>query len=159
MSVFVLCFVGLIIGGEAAFGIISLTRHAASMRPLWPAALTPLFAIVLLGGTFAYERSVTSKILISENVLILGRKKFPLAGLTGIERDPEVMKRAVKLFGNGGLGSIRGRYWSTRMGRFYAFLTGTENAVVLRWPKAVVAVSPADTEFFIHSVREATGVQ
>ena len=62
---------------------------------------------------------------------------------------------ALKVRGNGGLGSIRGRFWSKRMGKFDAFLTGTENAVVLTWPASKVTVSPADPEFFIHIVRKA----
>ena len=69
------------------------------------------------------------------------------------------MRWAIRIRGNGGLGAIRGRYWSKRLGKFDAFLTGSENAVVLRWPDKVVAVSPADTEFFIYSARAAAGLK
>jgi hypothetical protein len=122
-------------------------------------SLAPLVALPILFAVFAFERSRTSHFRIEENCLVLGRKRFPLEGLVAAGRDPDIMRWAVKKCGNGGLGSIRGRFWSKRVGSFYAFLTGTENAVVLRWPDKVVAVSPADTEFFIYSARSAAGLK
>ena len=38
-------------------------------------------------------------------------------------------------------------------------MTGTEYAVIVRWPDKVVAVSPADTEFFIFSAQKAAGLR
>jgi hypothetical protein len=38
-------------------------------------------------------------------------------------------------------------------------MTDSDHAVVLRWPDKVVAVSPADTEFFIYSARAAAGLR
>jgi hypothetical protein len=117
------------------------------------------FAGLLVGGVFfLVERSRTSRFRIEENVLVLGRKRHPLEGLVEAVRDPDVLRWAFRKFGNGGLGAIRGRFWSRRLGSFEAFLTGTQNAVVLRWPGKVVAVSPADPEFFIHSARAAAGL-
>jgi len=57
------------------------------------------------------------------------------------------------------VGSIRGSFRSKRLGKFYAFVTDTEKAVVLRWPDKAVAVSPMDTEFFIHMARSAGGLR
>jgi hypothetical protein len=122
-------------------------------------SFTPLVALLAMFPVFLYERSKTSHFSIETNCLVLGRKRFPLEGLVDAGRDPDVMRWAIRIVGNGGLGSIRGRFWSKRLGRFYAFLSGTENAVVLRWPDKVVAVSPADPEFFIHSARAAAGLR
>jgi Bacterial PH domain len=122
-------------------------------------SLAPLAGLLITWPVFLYERSKISRFAIAENVLVLGSKRYPLEGMASAERDPEVMCRAVRVFGNGGLGSIRGRFWSKRLGKFYAFLSGTENAVVLRWPDRVVAVSPADPEFFITCAKSAAGIR
>jgi hypothetical protein len=76
-----------------------------------------------------------------------------------VTRDREVLHRARKIWGNGGLGAIRGRFKSKRIGKFDAFLTDTDHAVVLRWPDKTVAVSPADPEFFILIARSAAGLR
>jgi hypothetical protein len=120
--------------------------------------LVPLIPVVVLVPKVLYERSLVSRFRIEDNVLVLGRKRYPLEGLLEVAQDPDVLKRARKRFGNGGLGSIRGKFVSKRLGRFDTFLTGTENAVVLRWPDKVVAVSPADPEFFIYSAKAAAGI-
>jgi PH (Pleckstrin Homology) domain-containing protein len=122
------------------------------------ATLAPLAALLVVAPIYLFERSKVSQFRIEMNCLVLGSKRFPLEGLVEVRRDPEIMRRAIKTFGNGGLGAIRGRFRSKRIGKFYAFMTGTENAVVLRWPDKVVAVSPADPEFFIYSARSAAGI-
>jgi hypothetical protein len=122
-------------------------------------ALAPVLPLFILAATFMFERSRISKFSIEENVLVLGRKRYPLPGLLEVGKDSEVLKRARKRSGNGGLGAIRGKFRSKRLGNFDAFLSGTENAVVLKWPDRVVAVSPADPEFFIYSARAAAGLR
>ena len=122
-------------------------------------ALAPLMALVVMVPVFVFERSRTSQFHIEANVLVLGRKRFPMDGLVSVERDPDVLRHALRVYGNGGLGSIRGFFWSKRMGKFYAFLTGTDHAVVLRWPGKVVAVSPSDTAFFIYTAKSAAGLK
>jgi hypothetical protein len=122
-------------------------------------SLAPLVGLVITLPAFLYERSRVSRFAIEDNVLVLAKKRYPLEGLVSAERDPGVLCWAIKVFGNGGLGAIRGRYWSKRIGKFEAFLSGTENAVVLRWPERVVAVSPADPEFFITCAKSAAGIR
>jgi MFS family permease len=118
----------------------------------------PLMAILIAIPTYLREKSLTSQFRIENDVLVMGKKRRPLSGLVEVVRDPEVLKGAFKLWGNGGVGAIRGCFRSKRLGKFEAFLTDTEHAVVLRWPDRVVAVSPADPEFFIYSARKAAGL-
>jgi hypothetical protein len=143
---------------------------AARMLPMHSAAkaggivaLAPpavLLVVMLVGiSAFFFERSRVSQFRIEENCLVLGRKRFPLGGLAGVARDDAVLHRAIKVWGNGGLGSVRGSFRSKRLGKFYAFMTDAEKAVVLRWPDKVVAVSPVDPEFFIFTVRSAAGLR
>lgn len=122
-------------------------------------ALTPLLGFAIILPIFLFERSKVARFRIDDNCLVLGLKRFPLEGATSVERDPEVMCWAIKIIANGGLGSLRGSFRSKRMGKFYAFLTGTENAVVIKWPDKTVAVSPMDTEFFILSAKSAAGLR
>src|SRR5580692_11186221 len=116
-------------------------------------ALAPLLPIAIFVATFLWERSRASRFSIEDNVLVVRKKRYPLLGLVAAERDPEVLRGARRRFGNSGAGSIRGKFASKRLGNFDAFITDPENAVVLRWPGRVVAVSPADPEFFIYSAR------
>jgi hypothetical protein len=132
--------------------------HLAPLAGLL-ATLVPLIGLLVLVPLFFFQRSRIGRFRIEENCLVLGKKRFPLEGLTGIVRDPEILRWAFRVRGNGGLGAIQGRYWSRRVGKFDAFMTGTENAVVLRWAGRAVAVSPDDPEFFIHCVRSAAGLK
>jgi len=146
--------------GLAANLVIALRvvpREPAAERLL--AAFAPFAAIGLLLPIFLFERAKVSRFKIDENCLVLRKKRFPLEGAVEVRRDPDVMKWAVKVFANGGLGSLRGSFRSRRMGKFYAFMTGTENAVVVRWPDKTVVVSPADTEFFMLCVRSAAAIR
>jgi hypothetical protein len=122
-------------------------------------AIAPLVGILVTMPVFLYERSKIARFQIEENCLVLGGKRFPLEGLSEVARDDRVLCRAIRVWGNGGLGSIRGWFRSKRLGKFYAFMTDTEKAVVLRWPDKVVAVSPTDPEFFILSARSAAGLR
>jgi hypothetical protein len=120
--------------------------------------MAPLLGFIILIPTFLIERSRISHFRIEDSVLVLGRKRYPLAGLVDIARDPDVLRRAVKLYGNGGIGSIRGKFRSKRLGTFQAFLTDTPTAVVLKWSDKTVAVSPTDPEFFIYTAKKAAAL-
>jgi Bacterial PH domain len=121
-------------------------------------ALTPFLTAMVGGFLFLRQRSLVAQIAIADDVLVLGKKRYPLQGATEVVRDSAVLKRAFRRCGNGGLGAITGSFKSKKYGKFYAFMTGTENAVVIRWPDTAVAVSPLDTEFFILSARKAAGL-
>jgi hypothetical protein len=131
----------------------------APMSARFIQGLAPLLPILFLLVTFLVERSRSSQFSIEDNVLVLGKKRHPLVGLVDVAKDPTVLRRAIKKFGNGGIGSIRGKFWSKRLGTFEVFLTDAENAVLLRWTDKLVAVSPADSEFFIYSARAAAGLK
>jgi hypothetical protein len=122
-------------------------------------ALLPLIPIAFVAASFMWERSKGSRISIEDNTLVIRKKRYALQGLTDAARDRLVLRGARKIWGNGGVGSIRGRFKSKRLGKFEAYLTDTENAVVLTWPDKVVAVSPADPEFFMYCARSAAGMR
>jgi hypothetical protein len=146
------------LGINVYFVLIKMPQQPGSTARLLQ-IIAPVLPLLLISIFFFTERSRIAQFRIEDDVLVLGKKRFPLQGLVEAVRDPEVMHRALRKFGNSGMGSIRGRFWSKRLGNFYAFLTGTENAVVLRWRDKVVAVSPADPQFFIYSARAAAGLK
>jgi hypothetical protein len=133
---------GLITLAVPTFTLVALSagpHHQAALRSGSWKAVTALLPIFLMVPSFFWQRSKASHFRVEENVLVLGSKR--------------------KIGGNGGLGAIRGRFKSKRIGKFDAFLTDTDHAVVLRWPDKTVAVSPADPEFFILIARSAAGLR
>jgi hypothetical protein len=151
----------LVITGASVGFYVSLTKMPAGVPPstLLVASLAPFLGLVVLVLVFIFQRSLIARFRIEEDCLVLGKKRYPLGGLVGVDRDPLILRWAVRLGGNGGLGAIRGRYWSKRVGKFYVFMTDAEKAVVLRWPDKTVVVSPMDPDFFIYSVRSASGLK
>ncbi len=149
------------LAGVVASLAITLTPHPGHLQSKQIVAilLAPALTILVAIPTFLVERTKTAQFRIEDDVLVLAKKRYPLAGATEVIRDPEVLKGACKVWGNGGLGAVRGRYRSKRIGRFEAFLTDPDRAVVVRWPDRTVAVSPADPEFFIYSARKAAGLK
>jgi hypothetical protein len=148
------------VAGTASALFAMLHQPAHARRPISPSIfLAPLAVPLLLLPVALYQRSRVAQIRIEENCLLLGKKRYPLEGLTGIVRDPAILRWAFRTGGNGGLGAIVGRFRSKRVGKFEAFMTDTEKAVVLRWPERTVAVSPQDPEFFIYTVRRASGLK
>jgi hypothetical protein len=122
-------------------------------------ALGPFVPIAFFLFSYMWERARGAQIRIEDNTLVLRKKRFPLEGLTAAVRDPEVLRGARRRYGSSGLAVIRGQFTSKRLGKFEAFLTDSANAVVLTWPDRVLAVSPADPEFFIYSARSAAGLR
>jgi hypothetical protein len=160
---FVVMVLAFAIGSTAAI----TTHHGHTASVDWIAlAFGPLFGLAIAIPAYLKERSRVARFRIDENCLVLGKERFPLSGVVEITRDPEILRGARKVFGGGALfrrrgmtDGFRGYCKSKRIGRFYRFLTNTDNAVVLKWPDNIVAVSPADPEFFILMARKASGQQ
>jgi hypothetical protein len=156
--IFIFAIIFAAIAVNAAFAFKALHAHSSSASRT-AAVLGPLVGLLVVLPVFLFQRSRIARFRIEENCLVLGRKRYPLEGLVDVARDPGILRWAFKIAGNDGLGAIRGRYWSKRVGKFDAFLTDPEKAVVLRWPGRVVAVSPEDPEFFIMCARSAAGLK
>lgn len=68
-------------------------------------------------------------------------------------QDPHATRGALRVFGNGGLYSFSGIFWSKRLGRFRLFATDLARCVVLVSPGRIVVVSPADPEQLLEHIR------
>ncbi len=84
---------------------------------------------------------------------LLWTTAFHLKGVGHVWQDPEVIKGSLRVFGNGGLFSFSGVFWSKRLGRYRLFATDLKRCVVLSLADRVVVVTPADPDAFIQHIR------
>lgn len=95
--------------------------------------------------------------VLTETAIIVRRMgwqtRLPIADLQSVAGDAEAMRGALRIFGNGGLFSFSGYFWSRRLGRFRALATDPSRAVVLRYPKRTVVLTPGDPQHFIMRAR------
>jgi hypothetical protein len=78
---------------------------------------------------------------------------LPLATLKSIEGNVDAMHGSLRLFGNGGLFSISGFFWNRQLKLYRAYATDPARAVVLRYPKRIVVITPHDPQHFIMRAR------
>jgi len=84
---------------------------------------------------------------------------LPLAGLVAVNGEPQGLRGSLRLFGNGGLFAISGWFWNRRIGRFRAYATDPERAVLLRYRDGKkVVVTPDDVQHFIVRVRSLANI-
>lgn len=67
--------------------------------------------------------------------------------------DPQAGAGSIRLFGNGGLFSFSGWFRNARLGRYRAFVTDWQCAVVLRGAACTVVLSPADPVDFVRALQ------
>lgn len=139
--------------------VIPLLTLRARPAPPWP-----VFAGIYLAPVIALAVWVTARIRCyrlagAELQVHLPFRivRFPLEGLQEAIPDRAALRGARKIVGNDGLRAISGRFRSRRLGRFHAYVTDAERAVVLRWPDRCLVVSPDQPAWFIETVRRRAG--
>ena len=124
-----------------------------------PVSATRFFAIAVpllvpIGGTFFMIRGYT----LADRTLLIQRlgwnSRVDLEGLTSAVSDPAAMKGSLRTFGNGGLFSICGWFYSRKLGAYRAFATDMNHSVVLRFPKRTVVVTPENPDEFARAVTD-----
>ena len=86
---------------------------------------------------------------------LLSSTCISLQGLNRVWIEPAVCKGSIRVFGNGGLFSFTGLFYSKRLGRYRLFATDISRSVVLVLPTRVVVITPAEPEAFIEHVRQS----
>lgn len=143
-------------GTAALLLAIALGGSLIGPRPLlvWRFVVVILPALILLA---ALPFAVMGYVLTEEVIEVrrLGwRTRLPLDGLIEVTGEPEGLRGAVRLLGNGGLFAFNGWFWSRRLGRFRAYATDPERVVLLRYRDGrKVVVTPGDVQHFIVRVR------
>jgi hypothetical protein len=126
-------------------------------KPLpWPeAAILAVVLLVVLAVVWLGAR--IKRYEIADGELRVVRRfrtvRFPIAGLADVAPDPNALRGAIRMVGNDGFGAITGRFRSRKLGKFRAYITDDERAVVLRWPERSVVISPERPFEFIQCVR------
>lgn len=113
---------------------------AAPLLILLAAALFVVRSYALRDGTLHVRR-------------LLWTTRVAVGGLREASIDPQAGAGSLRLFGNGGLFSFSGWFRNARLGRYRAFVTDWQQAVVLRTDGGVVVLSPADPAGFVRDLQ------
>ena len=145
---------------RSLLGVAVLAIGAAASIIAWQRTGDPLalllIALLLLVLLAASLCMVKGYALTNDEIIVkrLGwTTRLPLAGLKSVAGDNEAMDRSLRLFGNGGLLSYSGYFWNRKIGRYRAWATDPSRAVVLRYAKRKIVITPDDPQRFIVRVR------
>jgi hypothetical protein len=78
--------------------------------------------------------------------------RLPRAGLQSARMDPKALRWSLRTCGNGGFFSITGWYWNKSLGAYRAFVTDPRRAVVLKFARRTLVVSPESPEDFVREL-------
>jgi hypothetical protein len=132
--------------------LVALTVPAHALPVLRTAAIALPLLILLAAVPFVvrgYE--------LRDGALYVQRlcwtTRVALGGLREAATDPEAGASSIRLFGNGGLFSFSGWFRNAKLGRYRAFVTDWQRAVVLRAAECTVVLSPADPAGFVRALQ------
>jgi hypothetical protein len=101
--------------------------------------------------------------ILENNLLYIQRLswnlKIELSNLIDIEIDPKAMDKSIRLWGNGGLFSFVGSFYNRKLGFYRAYATDPHRAVILRFPKSTVIITPTKPEKFVNKVAKCLNFQ
>ncbi|MFK2877065.1 PH domain-containing protein [Rhodanobacter hydrolyticus] len=84
---------------------------------------------------------------------LLWTTRVALGELREATIDPNAGAGSIRLFGNGGLFSFSGWFRNAKLGRYRAFVTDWQQAVVLRGDLCTVVLSPADPSGLVRDLQ------
>jgi hypothetical protein len=95
--------------------------------------------------------------VLTERELVIQRlgwtNRWPLAGLTAAEVDPDALKKSIRLWGNGGLFSFCGWFRNKKLGLYRIFGTDPKRSVVLKFVGRTIVLTPDKPEEFVVAIR------
>jgi|SRR5215472_12789545 len=140
---------------------VTLANLLITSRLSWPAR-SALVSAPLLVLALALLFMVRGYVVTESQIEVqrLGwTTTLPLAGLAAVTGEPNGMRGSLRLFGNGGLFAISGWFWNRRLGRYRAYATDPERAVLLRYRDGTkVVLTPHDVQHFIVRVRRLAAI-
>lgn len=139
----------LILLGTATAGFVMLPARLPLLRLL----VLALPAAVLIGALLFMVSGYTLTATALQVRRPLWTTSFALSDLVSVGGDAEALRGSLRLFGNGGLFSFSGVFWNRRLGLFHAYGTDPGRAVVLKFRKRTIVITPDDTQHFIVRVR------
>jgi hypothetical protein len=121
-----------------------------------PAAWLPLLILVAAIPFVVRGYRVDDGVLAVQRLLWITR--VPLGTLREASIDPQAGAGSIRLLGNGGLFSFSGWFRNAKLGRYRAFVTDWQRAVVLRGDACTAVLSPADPAAFVRALQAAAPV-
>lgn len=85
---------------------------------------------------------------------ILWKNSFTLLSPLLAKRENGEAKISIRVFGNGGMFSASGYFWSRSLGIYRSFVTHPFRLVILKIGKKTLVLSPDDPDLFIQSVNQ-----
>jgi hypothetical protein len=142
-------FAVVMLASVAGAGIFVMPARMLLARCMMVGVPVSVLAIAFLSIVSGYTLTATQL----EIERPLWSTVFPLAQLLSVAGDAEVFKGSLRLFGNGGIFSFTGLFWKRGLGLYRAFATDPARAVILKFKKRTIVVTPADPLHFIVRVR------
>jgi hypothetical protein len=109
----------------------------------WLGLLSASIPLLILAATAPF---VIRGYAVEEGLLRIRRlwwdTRIPLSGLRAAAPLPNIMRRSLRLCGNGGLYSFTGWYRNKALGNYRAYVTDLHRTVVLRFDNRTIVVSP-----------------
>ncbi|MEW9573272.1 PH domain-containing protein [Rhodanobacter sp. Si-c] len=125
----------------------------AHAPPLLHKVVFALPWLILLAAVLCVVRGYE----LRDNALFVRRlfwtTRVVLGELREAATDPEAGAGSIRLFGNGGLFSFSGWFRNAKLGRYRAFVTDWQCAVVLHGSACTVVLSPADPAGFVRALQ------
>jgi hypothetical protein len=118
------------------------------------------FGICLIAIFLAALFIVRGYVITPDAILVkrlFWNTRLPLEGLRLATFAPAALAGSIRTCGNGGFFSFTGWYRNRELGSYRVFLTDRSRAVVLRWDKRIVVVSPDDPERFVQTLGMQSG--
>lgn len=139
-----------VLAAVLAAGLLTGPRHLW----IWRLAMIGMPLVVMTSALPFMVRGYT----LTSRSLVVHRLGFdttlPLDDLRGVRGVADELRGSLRLFGNGGLFSITGWFWNRRLGRYRAFATDPDRAVLLEFARRKVLVTPHDPQAFIVQARK-----
>jgi hypothetical protein len=126
---------------------------------VWSLGIIIIPMFIFLIGLFFMIRGY----VLTEDTLFVRRlgwnSKLDLNGLKSAEADPKAMTGSIRTFGNGGLFCFAGRFRNRKLGPYRALVTDPHRAVVLKFDKNVIVVTPDDPGAFVNRIKALIKLQ
>ena len=144
------------VSGFAVFVLLGIVGAGIIIPPHLLLARFVMIIVPLAALVSALLFMVSGYVLTSSALEV--RRPFwnttiPLRDLMSVSGDSEALTGSMRLFGNGGLFAFTGLFWNRRLGRYRAFGTDPARAVILKFRKRMIVVTPDDPQRFIVRVR------
>jgi hypothetical protein len=138
----------------AAFLILMTAVFIATPMP------TRLLPLVIVGATASFSvRGYT----VRPGLLIVHRlgwaTKIPLGGLVAAEAEPNATIGSIRIFGIGGAFAFVGRFRSSTLGNYRAYVTDPDLCVVLEFGNTTLVVTPDSPTRFVEAVQSGASIR